>query len=147
MPAEPPWKWVEGDRVRAAQFRIFFGVLMGYSVLVVIVLTLEFLVTVGGWSGPTIPVWAGFALLLPWAAGLFLWAFGVIWRRFPIVGRLGISPVGLRLMIPPRGLTVRWPAVLRVGPDFVDVIPGLRVVRFRLTTNQVQQISSFRQPH
>jgi hypothetical protein len=146
MPEEPPWEWVDGDRAGAVLFGVTYVYVLGVLLLFLFAFLLEILEMGGVVSGPAVPPWAASPLVLPpliAAAGLV-----VFWPRlFAIVGRLGISPVGLRLVLPIRKVAVNWGAVRRVGVDWVTVETGRGYFRYKLTTNQAQRLNRFVQPH
>jgi hypothetical protein len=141
---DPPWEWAGGDAARAAQFRAAYGLITGMGALIFLLLLLTCLATVYPAAGP------GFPILSIWAAsmcllGAQLLLVSLVPRRSPIVGRLGISPQGLYLAIPPRALSVPWPALSRVGPDWIEVPrpSGIGSQRYRLTAYQADRLSAF----
>ncbi|MGC2034971.1 MAG: hypothetical protein WA761_05960 [Thermoplasmata archaeon] len=112
--------------------------------LIVLLLLLTFLAMLYPATGP------GFPILAIWAASVCLLAaqsllFSLVPRRSPIVGRLGISPQGLYLALPPRGFSVPWSALKRMGPDWIEVPrpSGIGSQRFRLTAYQADRLSAF----
>ncbi len=145
MRDEPPWEWVEGDQSTASLFGVVTGVLLGVASVGFVATTISLLNLSGIWSGLVIPSWVTPACLLPMVGGVF---FLILFpTRYPIVRRLGISPIGIRLEFPLRSSTVKWPAVRWIGPNYVDVKTGLGSGHIRLTANQVQRISHFVQPY
>jgi hypothetical protein len=143
MPEEPPWEWVAGDPVRAAQFGLATGILIGGfgALLVVCLLALAGLLTSAPSLDAASPAWTILVLAMATANFLFLYLFP---RRFPIIGRLGISPVGVRIVLPLRGTTFPWPQVRDVGPDWIEVSSGTALrERYRLTANQAERLSHF----
>jgi len=143
MPDEPPWEWVEGDRAKAALFRSVSFILLALSCVVLVGDILPMLNLPGLGPGPFIPLWLESILLLLLAFGvLFLIIFPT---QYPIVRRLGISPIGIRLGLPLRMRTVKWSAVKWVGPNYVDLGTVFGNQPVRLTLKQVQRISRFLQ--
>lgn len=142
MTDQPPWEWVDGDPVRSAQFALITGVFLGAASMLVVYFVLEALAVFQSLAVPVFNPLFGQALL--WSVLgpelLFLYLFP---RRFPVVGRLGISPVGLRLGFPLRTFSVAWESVERVGPDWVDVAPLLGTMRYRLTRPQSERLRHF----
>ena len=123
-----------GDPVRAARYRAAYGLFVGMATLLLLLLFLTVLATVAPAAGPGFLLWP----LLAGNVSLFtaqILFTSLVPGRSPIVGRLGISPYGLYLAIPPRALRVPWTGLRGVGPDRVEVthedIFGNR--RFRLT--------------
>jgi hypothetical protein len=140
----PPWEWAGGDPTRAARYRAAYGLLTGMGALIVLLLVLTFVAMVYPATGP------GFPILAIWAASLCLLGaqsllFSLVPSRSPIVGRLGISPQGLYFAIPLRGFSVRWSALTRVGPDWIEVPrpSGIGRQRYRLTAHQADRLSAF----
>ncbi|MCI4336727.1 MAG: hypothetical protein L3K17_05980 [Thermoplasmata archaeon] len=145
-PAGPPCEWVEGDAVRAAQFGLITGALLGgLSCL----LSISLFQAAGVWAGPP------FGLLTPVWGPLFLWVIlgpelVIIYyfpRRFPVIGRLGISPAGMRLAFPLASFNLPWTSVDRIGPDWIEVSPFIGSVRYRLTPYQSYRLRVFLTPH
>jgi len=143
MPDEPPWEWAEGDRRKAGLFRWATGALLVMAGVGVIALTLSALSMAGFVSVPTIPAWVEPLWLAPMLVGVFF--LSLYPMRNPVVGRLGISPIGIQLVFPTRRLTVKWSGVRWVGPDFVDVNTGFLGEHVLLTPYQVQRITRFLQ--
>ena len=107
---------------------------------------------------------SGFAFPLSTASGLpdFLWfllatvafvtgltAFRLEFeRRYPVVLRLGISPLGLRLKLPvpsirPWNIACRWTDRPVLGPDWIGIrVLGL-VEKYRLTGVQAARLQKF----
>lgn len=147
MPDEPLWEWADGDPVRAGQY-VMLNNLVGGAIFAV---ALWALLTMGGLIGwvafptPQTSIWA---LLIPFALVALPLLPAYFHRRFPVVRRLGISPVGVRLVMPPQGSTYyRWGEVTRLGPDWLEVHPLIGSERYRLTANQSQRLVHFLQPH
>jgi hypothetical protein len=119
------------------------------GIVLVLVAIFTALLALGVWSVPTslpLPFWVIFvilySLLLPELVFLYL-----VPRRFPIVGRLGISPSGLRLVFPLRKETVPWRSVRRLGTDWVEISQTLGSQRYRLTSLQAERLTRFLQTH
>lgn len=143
-PLAPPWEWVDGDPVWSSRFAFITGVLMGGAGAL---LALTTLVLVGGVVVSVgLPIPLVMQPLLIWAfvgpALLFMW---LIPRRVPVLGRIGISPVGVRLVLPIRNLTVFWSSIRRIGPDWVD-LSGAPASRYRLTPQQARRLTHFVAP-
>jgi len=81
-----------------------------------------------------------FLALLALVGAMFL---GLFPTQYPILRRVGISSVGLRLVFPLRAITVKWPTIQWIGPDYMDAQLGRTRLHVRLTPGQVQQISNF----
>ncbi|MFZ1024260.1 MAG: hypothetical protein WAN87_09000 [Thermoplasmata archaeon] len=146
IPNEPPWEWIHGDRARVAQFRLIVGVSLGAGILVLASTILNILGMAGAWSGPAVPFWVGSPVvaLLFLVGGFFLLGFE---RRYPIVSQLGISPVGIRMVLPFHNkLAANWGEVKWVGPDWVEVDRGHGSRRYKLTADQIHRLARFTQP-
>jgi hypothetical protein len=150
MANEPPWEWVDGDPVRVAHYELLRGMFIGAVSTMLILWILNFLGVTAGLPFVSIapslsPIYLGSVL---GAEGIFLvLAFYNVPSRIPIVGRRGISPIGLRFSPGFPGSTVRWGQVHRVGSDWVEINVGLGPQRFKLTANQEQRVLQFIQPH
>jgi hypothetical protein len=147
MPDLPPWEWVEGDVVRSTRYALIMGVVLGAVALLLVFVVLNGLFLAGMLAASPVPIWLltvlNWCVLVPVFALLILFNPG----RVPIVGRLGISPAGLRLVFPLFKVTVRWGAVRWVGPDWVEVSLGRwGSQRYRLTSDQIQRLARFTQP-
>ena len=143
MSEEPPWEWVAGDPVRAGQFGLISGIFIGAFGALLVVYGLGIVAMVTGGPFPNVGAfgWASLVVALATANFLFLYLFP---RRYPIVGRLGISPVGIRMVLLVRGTTLPWPQVRDVGPDWVDVSSGSALrQRYRLTPKQGERLNQF----
>jgi hypothetical protein len=134
---------VEGDRSRAAQF-LGFSIMMLAAASVLFVLTvISSLNLAGVWSGPTFPIWAEPAVMLPMMLGVF--ALILYPTQYPVTRRIGISAVGVRLVFPLRSLTLKWPTIRWIGPNYLDASRGLAGLHVRLTPTQVERITRFLQ--
>jgi len=142
---EPPWEWVDGDHVLARRFRWAAAACVGIGLVFVPLLLLDPAgmaanLSISGalWSGVT-----SVYLLLN-----FLVLYYVP-KRFPVMDRLGLSPVGVRLEsgFVKRGLPFSWSEVREVGPDWIAVSKGSALrQRYRLTTIQAERLSHFLGP-
>lgn len=149
MQENPPWEWVDGDPLRVAQYTFGQGIFLGitlslaaiWSVVLASVLLGHPLVTLGPAASMDV-FWVSFAVI---ESVLVIQAFylGYFARKFPIVGRLGISPLGVRLILPRREEWVGWPSLARVGIDSIEVRPYVLLQRFRLTPRQVARLDRF----
>lgn len=147
MPDGPPWEWVDGDAIRLARYSLIMGVLLGVASLLLLASVLNSLALAGVLSASPVPFWLMNVLTWCLLVPLFLFLYLFNPRRFPMVGRLGISPVGLRMVFPLYKVTVKWGAVNWVGPDWVEVNLGRwGSQRYRLTSDQVQRLARFTQP-
>jgi hypothetical protein len=149
MTSEPPWEWVDGDPVRVAHFELLRGMFIG-AVSTMLVLWILIFVGVTA-SLPLISIGPAVSQIYLWsvlaAEGLFLiLAFYIVPRRIPIIGRLGISPIGLWFAPGFRGSMVLWDQVHGVGPDWVEISAGLGPQRFKLTATQEHRVLEFLQP-
>jgi hypothetical protein len=140
----PPWEWVDGDPVLARRFRwatVANSAVSVGSLTLLVLGTYRLLAYSPTWS------FVFSVIFLLSAVGLSLLAHVPRW--FPVVGRLGISPVGVRFEygFRLRPLTWSWTEVKEVGPEWVTVSSN-RILRyrFRLTTNQAQRVSHFLKP-
>ncbi|MFZ3355728.1 MAG: hypothetical protein WA549_03085 [Thermoplasmata archaeon] len=144
MPEEPPWEWVEGDRGHAALYGAITGVLLIIACAVFLTNIVSMLNLTRVWPVPALPNWLESTVLLALIVGLF---FSLLFpTRYPIVRRLGISPVGIRLVFPFYRRTVEWTAVKWVGPNYVDIRTWGGSQTVRLTPEQVRGISRFLRP-
>ncbi|MCI4352642.1 MAG: hypothetical protein L3K14_04560 [Thermoplasmata archaeon] len=146
MADAPPWEWVEGDPVRSRRYSFLSSMVIGTSLAFVAWAFLNY-ASLNGWLVfPVAPsvLWPLLFVLVFVPLPLILVYYA---RRFPVIRRLGISPVGLRLVIPPRGFTYRWGEVTRLGTDWLEVHPLLGSQRYRLTAYQAQRMIRFLQPH
>jgi hypothetical protein len=126
----------------AAQFGLRTGVFLGASSALVALFTIDLLSTYDFVTFPTLPPLLLVGLL--WALiGPELLVFYCLPRRFPIVGRRGLSPVGIRTVLPLRGHTVRWYDVRWVGPDSIGVCPYMGTQRCKLTELQAHRLCRF----
>ncbi|MCI4364981.1 MAG: hypothetical protein L3K10_02820 [Thermoplasmata archaeon] len=147
MVADPPWEWVEGDALRSSQFAFLMGGILGVGSVVTGLVVLTLLGSVGVLRQTLIPVWQANLLLLgilgPELSCLYLFP-----RWFPVVASLGISPVGLRLRMGfvLHQYTVKWRSVRRIGPDWIQIGPGLGDQRFKLTKHQADRLARFLRP-
>lgn len=143
--AEPPWEWVDGDPVWAARFGLLTGILLGAASCLVSVLLLNWFGMLGLVSFPSLPWWAPQVLLWSILGPEFV-VFWFLPRRYPTIGRIGISPIGLRLVLPVRTVLIRWTAVRQIGPDWVyfELLGGQR---YRLTERQAARLTHFVSPH
>lgn len=147
---EPSWEWVDGDPVRSARFSIFQGVLFASLTLTVFGAILNFLGLLTGDRATAFfdTIEAQVILLSTTGACLLLsLAAYSMPKRVPVVRRLGISRMGLRMVmgLSRRGYKVWWGEVSRVGPDFLEVSRGLFPQRFKLTPYQQQRLVRFLQ--
>lgn len=140
---EPPWEWVDGDPLEVARYGMVIGIFVGVALAGLAVLVT---VTVGALtSGTLLPsppfwlIWVEPALV---AAVLYLLLAGFP-RWYPVVARLGISPLGLRLTLPRREVRFSWDTELAVGPDWVQGRVVLSSRRFRLTPRQSERLHRF----
>lgn len=143
--SSPPWEWVDGDAVHATNFALAQGVGLGVSSVGLALVTLAILANSGLMGLGALPGY----VLESIAIGSLVLALGVqayYPGRFPVVGRLGISPRGLQLVLPLRTLTVGWNSV-ELGPDWVRVSPPWGGQRFRLTGQQIARLARFLTPH
>jgi hypothetical protein len=145
---EIPWEWVEGDPVRTGQYGFVIGIFTGVALSLAVVLALDLLSWVGHLlSPPPVPTWPLILVTqaILWPEVFFLFYFP---RHFPIIGRLGISPAGLRLILPRRQVNVPWDSVQGFGPDWVAVHTGtFNTERYRLTPHQAERLKLFARPH
>lgn len=118
------------------------GVFLGAADVLLVVVAESILGFFGAGWAPLIPfdlLWlAPFAVLVPELIILSWFP-----RRFPAVGRVGISPLGLRLILPLRRETIVWPDVRGVGTDRIRLSIGAGTRTFRLTPRQGQRIAHF----
>ena len=144
----PPWEWVDGDPVLSRRFR---RIMMADMAAMITLLALLILLVVLQGAGVQVhprssdPVYAGIVVLLPVGA-LFL---PNLPRWFPVVRRLGISPLGVRLEagFPERTSVWTWTEVKGIGPGWVALSKGgLIPQRFRLTAKQSERLSHFVRP-
>jgi hypothetical protein len=136
----PPFEWVDGDPIWAKRFTLIelasitcgalipiiallgsFGVLQGLPGYLV---ALASLAGSGGILGAAIPGW-----WLP--------------RRRPVVRRLGISPVELRLEYSFRKMETPWNRVRWWDPFRIEVLQWAGSSRFLLTDSQAIRIRHF----
>jgi len=144
MPAGASWEWVNGDAHSAAQYGLILGVILGIGTLIVSSVLLTFLGMFGIWPGPYLPLLPSMALMYALLAAQ--WSLMYFYpRRFPVLGRLGISPLGLRLVLPIRGTTVSWTKVRAVGRAWMDIDSGFLTLRFSLTLDQARKVREFLQ--
>ena len=142
MPDEPPWEWVDGDWVLARRFRstMAASAAVGVGILGLLVLGLVGVVV----YPPIWPmVWPGFVFLY---VVLNFVLIDFVPRWFPVVARLGISPVGVRFQTGflNRGSKFDWVKVHEIGTDCIAVSSGYIIrPRYRLTTNQAERLSRF----
>ena len=136
-----PWEWVEGDPGKVAVFRRGAAVALACAGVGTVILAVSALNLAGVASVPSVPSWVEPLWLSPTLVTVFFLSFYQI--RNPVVSRLGVSPIGIRLVLPLRRFTVKWSAVRWVGPDFVDVKSRFGSAHIRLTPAQVQRISAF----
>lgn len=147
-----PWEWVEGDAKRSAQYALAYWISLGIGAVLVVLLVLNFvpiLTSTPSTSGspfPSLLLWE-LASVLIFVTGVTAFRFS-FQSRYPIVARLGISPVGVRLKLPIPSLRA-W----NVGSDWADrpVIGsdwiGIRILgileKYRLTDRQMARLRSF----
>jgi hypothetical protein len=141
-PFPPPWEWVDGDTRRVAQFALGCGLVLGvFGCLLGILLLSSLRIAVVGDPFGIPPV----ALqLLSW--GFLIPELACFWyfpRKYPILLRLGISPVGLRIVLLLRTINVSWPALEEVGQDWIKVSQPLDHVRYQLTAHQMERLRRF----
>jgi hypothetical protein len=144
MLEDPLWEWAGGDPARAARYRAAYGFFIGMASLLLLLLFLTVLATVYPAAGPGFLLWPLLIGNLSLIAAQILFT-SLVPGRSPIVGRLGISPYGLYLAIPPRALRVPWTGLRRLGPDWVEVAHPNAIgdQRFRLTPYQARRLSAF----
>lgn len=147
---EPSWEWVDGDPVHSAQFSVFQGALIASLSLTVFGAFLNFLGLLTGDRATALfdTAEAQVLLLSTTGASLLLSVVGYsIPKRVPVVRRLGISRMGLRMVmgLGRRGYKVWWGEVSRVGPDFLEITRGLFPQRIKLTPYQAQRLVQFLQ--
>jgi hypothetical protein len=147
MSSKPPWEWVNGDPLRSMQFAFLAGITWGVTIALLAWFEVALFSSVSPLHGTDFRL----AQNLLYALLALSVVNGVIGfylpRRIPVIGSIGISPIGLRLKILIAGRTVYWGELKRIGPDWIDVSPGLGTQRYRLTQGQTQRIRSFLQPH
>ncbi len=139
----PPWEWVEGDPVEVARYAMVVGVFLGVALtLLAVLITAAAFAVASGTVVFTPPYWLPFVGLVP--------VFGVeylllnAWPRWrPIVARIGISPLGLRLAFPRREIRLGWDSELVVGSNWVQGRFFLRLCRYRLTSRQSERLRRF----
>jgi hypothetical protein len=137
---EPPWEWVDGDPISAVRFGFGLGILVGIGFgLGAFLLANLASAYLAGWPAISTNDLVPYVLLL--VAAQLLYQFGIP-RRYPVVGRLAISPTGLKLVLPGRTATVAWTKV-RVGLDWVDAPHGLPSQRYKLTESQMDRLTRF----
>jgi hypothetical protein len=146
MPSEPPWEWVDGDTVRSVQYGVLYGVILGAALVIVVFTFISLFDPSGLFSVPfpllTTPLLE--LLFLFFLAGLF--ALLLLPRRVPVIGRLGVSPIGVRVILPNGGHTYYWGEVSQIGPDWLDISSlGITSRRYKLTTAQIQRVVRFLQ--
>lgn len=148
---EPPWEWINGDAVYAGRYGFLRGVLFGG----VIGLAAAYFVLLGAnLFGPpsagallpeSVAVW-WMPVLLGFEAALLL---GLGWYQShrPVVTRLGVSPIGVRIVLPAtlgqRGTVVSWWGVSVLGPQTIRLDRGWPWTTLRLTPAQMQRLTSY----
>ena len=141
--AEPPWEWVEGDPIEAARYGMVLGLFLGavLTLVAVIVAVIVGEATFGTFlpAPPFWLIWVGEGLVVL-VGCLLIRGFP---RWYPVVTRLGISPLGLRLALPRREIRFGWDGELAVGPDWVQGRFELGHPRFRLTARQSERLHRF----
>jgi hypothetical protein len=144
MPVEPPWEWVDGDPVRAGRYGLIGGVFISIAAVftgLMIMSILNFWGVASYLSLSTSDMWL---IVLPLLGTEYFFILYVP-RRFPVVARIGVSPLGLRLVVvfPIRGPVLNRTQVRGVGRDWIAVDMGLLTSRYRLTLPQGQRIRQF----
>jgi hypothetical protein len=140
----PPWEWVDGDPVRASWYSLIGGVFLTVGSVCFAFVVLSLL------GFPDVTFGIRFWRLDSWIFVLPLLGFEYFFllyipRWIPVVARIGLSPIGVRLVtvIPIRSTTVDWTDVKSVGRDWIEVYTGFLTLRYSLTLNQAQQVRRF----
>lgn len=143
-----PWEWVEGETAFARRRAILFplltaGTIGGYLYSLAISLGAP----AGPFRGyPRSEIPAGIALAFTFASVVVLWTLDP--GRRPVISRLGLSTLGLRIRVP--GMfeqTVPWDQVREVGPDLIEVPgPVWGTQRYRLNRLQATRLHGYRAP-
>jgi len=146
MPDEPSWEWVDGDPVRAAQYGLIGGVFISIAAVFAAFTIMAILSFWGVTSYPSLSSLDVWLIVLPLLGAEFFFLLYVP-RRFPVVARIGVSPLGLRLVtvFPIRGPVLNWTQVRAVGRDWIVVDMGFLTSRYRLTLTQAQRVRQFLQ--
>ncbi|HTT35479.1 MAG TPA: hypothetical protein VMH78_06395 [Thermoplasmata archaeon] len=145
---DPPVEWVPGDR----RWTILYGTVQVVLWALLVSDAAVYLVFFG-WPGLLSPfsawpfgnpdAWqSGLGFLSP---GLFL-ALGASWQlagRYPVLGRIGISPIGLTIPGTFRNDTVPWPRVTWRDPVHLDVRGRRGALRITLTPEQAARVRGF----
>jgi hypothetical protein len=144
--ASPSIEWVDGNLVRARQFTFIDGASIVIALLILtIVLLATFTALLGGTlSAAELGGIAFTASALSGAVSIF--AFSRLPRRWPVVKRLGISPMELRLDYSFRKLKTPWNLVRWRDRDHIEVLRGGRSTEFLLTEPQAERVRRFLPP-
>lgn len=134
-PADLGWHWESGDPVAASRYGVMVGIFLAAGAVFLAILLLDLVDLVRHPTAPRPPVdWLVVAIYPPLAVELL--GGWYVPRRFAVVGRLGVSSAGIRLVLPVAGRTFRWSDVRGVGPYWIDLFDVVLTQRFRLTPNQ-----------
>ncbi|MCI4353332.1 MAG: hypothetical protein L3K14_08155 [Thermoplasmata archaeon] len=138
-----PVEWVDGDLVRAREFTIVDLVSTAIGILIPGILV--WASYAGRLGAPASPLGlAGLALLVaPLGAFLAGVAVSRIARSWPVVKRLGISPVEVRLEYSFRNLRTPWNRVRWGDPVRLEVLQWGGSAQFLLTDSQANRIRRF----
>jgi hypothetical protein len=146
MPDEPSWEWVDGDPVRAAQYALLGGVFLSIAAVFAAFTIVGILSFWGVTSYSSLPSLDVCLIVLPLLGAEYFFLLYVP-RRFPVVARIGVSAIGLRLVtvFPIHVPVLNWTRVRAVGRDWIDVDMGIFTSRYRLTLTQAQRVRQFLQ--
>lgn len=144
MRSAPPWEWADGDPLRSSQFAFLtWAYIFGLLVFLVILLAEAFAPTGSSGRSAESLVWVmGAELVFIVSMGLVRILFA---RWYPVIARLGISPLGLKFRMGGSMWTPlrRWGDQVIIGPNWVGIQLFGLTDRYRLTDYQIARVRGF----
>lgn len=139
----PPVEWVAGDPLWARRFSILEPVAFAAGISVPILFLLGTVIDLSPGTTPLVGVWIFLTVAGPFGGVLAPVAASWIPRRWPVIRRLGISPLELRLEYSFRKPSYPWSMVRWKDPRRIEISLSLGSVQFLLTEVQANRIRSF----
>jgi hypothetical protein len=139
----PPIEWVAGDPIWARRFKLIELLSIAVCALIPILILQSAFVNISAGANYLDGLGVIAIFVVPACGALATIPAWLLPRRRPVVRRLGISPLQLRVEYSFRNLDVAWQDVRWLDPFRIEISRKLGSMQFLLTNDQASRIRSF----